>query len=815
MTHAVDDMLGVPRKRVVADRDVPGLTRSVIPVLAGAGIQAINIAPNAQPAPANVPPAFIWRDSPSSQRKANQFNGSRLFGVDTPSGKEMLTLFWDGWNYGVPGQPQGGCDMVCFQTFPGCDVAVYFNWLGEDSGPNVADAAAVLKLYEQAREQFPGAEVVSGGLDVIVEALLQPAARGALPVLTGEIGDTWAYGISSDPKKTRDLRLLMRHRSNYTAKAEDYATSDPSSLDSAHRTPSQEPVAPQYSKYPGVQLDECIAKSETATVHYHAATKSLRLVGGCLTWDGSQRGMPSSVHWPDNVVITPCNGSQSQRWNLSLGTGRSVVPERTEPFCGSSCCLNVAQFGTDVGHLVWVTPGCDNATTPATSNGVWAWKGGDPASGLLQGAQSSLCLGAASPPAPPAPTIPLPWWQNFSRLLLKGFEHTWGGLAQPDQQPSGYSNSNFHMSRSNGTSWIQSLEQTWVDQRTWAVDMAIDSIGDVMLRNEIDSERSALERLEREHPSTSGLSPVPVGSEVKVGQFTLTVDENGAIAELKDSLGRTWGGRAGASLLWLRYSLGTNAQMQTYRETYCAGNIRAGDVHCDEATYGKPGLPRNISVLANATVQGIWRGGDILLLEVGWARELHVEAGAPASTWVKISASGTTKLDVEVLLVNKTSTRQMESMFLTIAPDTPSSMRQHGDSSFPRCDWFMDKLGEYVDATDIMRGGSGGVSSIGSGVLCSRPCNSSAAGSSGQQPEREHMFVRSLDVAVVHWGSSGRAPGHGMLPAGAGLDGQPWTQSYADISTGVHFVLFDNVWNTNYIYWWRESLHSFFTHSID
>eukprot|EP01043_Picozoa_sp_COSAG02_P006064 COSAG02_NODE_169_length_31557_cov_25.092473_12_plen_113_part_00 len=71
-----------------------------------------------------------------------------------------------------------------------------------DSGPNVADAAAVLKLYEQAREKFPGAEVVSGGLDVIVEALLQPAARGALPVLTGEIGDTWAYGISSDPNSS-------------------------------------------------------------------------------------------------------------------------------------------------------------------------------------------------------------------------------------------------------------------------------------------------------------------------------------------------------------------------------------------------------------------------------------------------------------------------------------------------------------------------------------------------------------------------------------------------------------------------------------
>lgn len=51
MTHAIDDLLGVPRKRVVADRDVPGLTRAVIPVLAKAGIRAINISPNARMSP--------------------------------------------------------------------------------------------------------------------------------------------------------------------------------------------------------------------------------------------------------------------------------------------------------------------------------------------------------------------------------------------------------------------------------------------------------------------------------------------------------------------------------------------------------------------------------------------------------------------------------------------------------------------------------------------------------------------------------------------------------------------------------------------
>jgi len=156
----------------------------------------------------------------------------------TPS----LPVTQDGWNYGRAGagQPQGGCDMICFQTFPGCDTAVSFYWTGEDSGPNVGKAG-VLKLYAQARARFPGAVVRAGGLDDVATALLKN--KDALPVLTGEIGDTWSCerrfccsfcsslaspaasdspfgstsdGIQSDPVKTRDMRLLMRHRSNYS-----------------------------------------------------------------------------------------------------------------------------------------------------------------------------------------------------------------------------------------------------------------------------------------------------------------------------------------------------------------------------------------------------------------------------------------------------------------------------------------------------------------------------------------------------------------------------------------------------------------------
>lgn len=34
-----------------------------------------------------------------------------------------------------------------------------------------------------------------------------------LPVVTGEIGDTWIYGVGSDPIKVRNYRAVMRMRS--------------------------------------------------------------------------------------------------------------------------------------------------------------------------------------------------------------------------------------------------------------------------------------------------------------------------------------------------------------------------------------------------------------------------------------------------------------------------------------------------------------------------------------------------------------------------------------------------------------------------
>jgi hypothetical protein len=90
-THALDDYFGVKRKITFPDRDVPGVSRSLIPILLENGIGAINESPNGAMYPTNVPPAFVWKDTDSVNSVVNQQHG--VSGVAPPSNKEIVVMW--------------------------------------------------------------------------------------------------------------------------------------------------------------------------------------------------------------------------------------------------------------------------------------------------------------------------------------------------------------------------------------------------------------------------------------------------------------------------------------------------------------------------------------------------------------------------------------------------------------------------------------------------------------------------------------------------------------------------------------------------
>ena len=60
-------------------------------------------------------------------------------------------------------------------------------------------------------DAFPNAVVAASTLDRFFHAL--GPVKDQLPVVTSELGDTWVYGLASDPLKLAEMRVMMRHRS--------------------------------------------------------------------------------------------------------------------------------------------------------------------------------------------------------------------------------------------------------------------------------------------------------------------------------------------------------------------------------------------------------------------------------------------------------------------------------------------------------------------------------------------------------------------------------------------------------------------------
>ncbi|HET7272716.1 MAG TPA: DUF5054 domain-containing protein, partial [Rubrobacter sp.] len=163
--------------------DVPGHTRAIVPLLAEAGIRFLHIGVNPGSTPPEIPPVFRWR---------------------APDGSEVTVMYQRG-GYG---------DLV---TIPGMTEALAFAHTGDNRGPQSAEQ--VVEVFEEIRTRVGGARVVASTMDAYARALL--AQQSDLPVVTGEIGDTWIHGVASDPGKISRYRELCRLRRRWISEGDD------------------------------------------------------------------------------------------------------------------------------------------------------------------------------------------------------------------------------------------------------------------------------------------------------------------------------------------------------------------------------------------------------------------------------------------------------------------------------------------------------------------------------------------------------------------------------------------------------------------
>jgi hypothetical protein len=170
--------------------DVPGHSRGLIGPLAENGIKLVHIGVNGACTPPEVPALFVWKD---------------------PAGASLMMIYHHDY---------GGVVQV-----PGSDLALVIAMRGDNEGPHSLDE--LKKVYAELRNKFPNARVTASNLTEIAGAI--GPYRDQLPVVTQEIGDTWIYGIPSDPVKVARYREVCRLRQEWIVK-DQFHPGDPTDL---------------------------------------------------------------------------------------------------------------------------------------------------------------------------------------------------------------------------------------------------------------------------------------------------------------------------------------------------------------------------------------------------------------------------------------------------------------------------------------------------------------------------------------------------------------------------------------------------------
>ncbi len=177
LSQSLDRRFG--RKTVGAKTgDVPGHSRGLVAPLAAAGVKLLDVGVNGASTVPDVPPIFTWKE---------------------PQGASLMMMYHHGY---------GGVIEV-----PGSDLAVAVEVRNDNDGPH--SVGELQKIYAELRKQYPNAIVSAANLSEVAQAV-EPYQNN-LPIVTEEIGDTWIYGVPSDPVKVARYRELARLREQWLA----------------------------------------------------------------------------------------------------------------------------------------------------------------------------------------------------------------------------------------------------------------------------------------------------------------------------------------------------------------------------------------------------------------------------------------------------------------------------------------------------------------------------------------------------------------------------------------------------------------------
>jgi hypothetical protein len=182
ITSDINKAYALPQARDAKLTDVPSHSHILPTVLKNAGVDFLHLGCNPGSASPEVPVLFWWQG---------------------PDGKKLLTFYWAEY-YGSGILPPEG--------WP------HKTWLAmihthENTG--APDPEEVAELLRAAKEEMPGVNIKIGRLSDFYDLLMKE--KPELPVVRGDMPDTWIHGYMSNPRETKLSKYLQRETYNTEA----------------------------------------------------------------------------------------------------------------------------------------------------------------------------------------------------------------------------------------------------------------------------------------------------------------------------------------------------------------------------------------------------------------------------------------------------------------------------------------------------------------------------------------------------------------------------------------------------------------------
>ena len=351
-------------------------------------------------------------------------------------------------------------------------------------------------------------------------------------------------------------------------------------------------------------------------------------------------------------------------------------------------------------------------------------------------------------------------FDRFQRKLMMIPEHTWG----MDEKTflgdhEAYSAEKFNAAR--GKENFRTFEASWAEQRGY-IEAALDELGRTQRGYEA---RKRLRALRPQRPEFSAWEPLKDAS-FELPQFTVGIDPlTGAICHLATRPGGQQWADSDHLLGLLLYQTFSAADYERFFRQYIRPEEQNNGWSREDFT--KPGL-ENAQPLSRSwqpRVAGMYRQGNRVLVHLQGEPQAVSEYGCPRDFYLTYAfAEDKPQIEIDLQWFEKPACRLPEALWFSFRPSVTAGVN-----------WRMEKLGEQISPREVEANGNRHLHAVGRGVTCA---------DSGQ-----FLRIDSLDVPLV-------APGEPSL--------LNFNNQQPDLTKGMHFNLYNNLWGTNFPMWFED-----------